>query len=104
MEDEYGDETEIKDINGNRKSSLTRRGPSGLRKQTDLEKIKKQRVPDSEHLSRMRALLVNEHQNDAFIHQLASGNSYIPVNLDPEGSREMGASFGDLYKRSSIKL
>ena len=52
----------------------------------------------------MRALLVAAHANDAFIKKLASGNSYIPVNLDPEGSKEMGASFSEVYKKSNMRL
>ena len=52
---------------------------------------KQERIPDTEHLARMRALLVAAHQNDNFIKKLAEGNSYVPANTDPEGSKnEMG--------------
>lgn len=64
----------------------------------------KQRVPDTEHLARMRALLVQAHTNDSFIKKLASGNSYVPKNGDPEGSKEMGQSFGQVFKKNSLKL
>ena len=66
--------------------------PGAIRRVLPVEKHM-QRIPDTEHLSRMRALLVAAHTNDAFIKKLANGNSYVPQNLDPEGSKEMGASF-----------
>ena len=66
--------------------------PGVIRRVLPVEKHM-QRIPDTEHLSRMRALLVAAHTNDAFIKKLATGNSYVPANLDPEGSKEMGASF-----------
>ena len=63
-----------------------------LRQVLPLEKIK-ERIPDTEHLARIRALLVAAHSNDAFIKKLSEGNSYVPMNGDPEGSKEMGPSF-----------
>ena len=44
------------------------------------------------------------HQNDAFIKKLAAGNSYVPSNLDPEGSKEMGASFSQVFKKRNLKI
>ena len=82
--------------NGDRKSTL-------IRRVLPVEKLKK-RVPDSDHLTRMRALLVAAHVNDAFIKKLAAGNSYIPANLDPEGSKEMGDSFSQVYMKSNVRL
>ena len=64
----------------------------------------KQRVPDSEHLTRMRALLVAAHQNDAFVKNVASGNSYVPQNLDPNGSKEMGASFDQVMQKRNARM
>ena len=52
----------------------------------------------------MRALLVQAHQNDSFIKKLAAGNSYVPANLDPEGSKEMGASFSQVFKKRNLKI
>ena len=68
-----------------------------------MDKIK-ERVPDTEHLTRMRALLVQAHSNDAFIKKLANGNSYVPRHGNPEGSREMGKSFGQVLKKNNQKL
>jgi len=68
-----------------------------------MDKIKK-RVPDTEHLSRIRAILVAAHQNEAFIKNLASGNSYVPAHLNPEGSKEMGTSFTQVYKKINLRL
>ena len=66
---------------------------------------KEPRIPDTEHLARMRALLVKAHQNDNFIKQLAAGNSYVPANTDPSASRdEMGMSFQDLYVKNNQKI
>ena len=48
---------------------------------------KQERIPDTEHLARMRALLVAAHQNDNFIKRLAEGNSYVPANADPDSSK-----------------
>ena len=59
----------------------------------------KKRIPDTEHLSRMRALLVKAHQNEYFIKKLAHGNSYIPDNLNPDGSKDLGESFEQLYAK-----
>ena len=65
----------------------------------------KERIPDTEHLARMRALLVAAHQNDNFIKKLAAGNSYIPENINPAGSQEeMGQSFQDLFSKRNKKL
>ena len=44
------------------------------------------------------------HSNDAFIKKLASGNSFVPQNVDPSGSKEMGASFAQVYKKRSNRL
>ena len=52
----------------------------------------------------MRALLVQAHSNDAFIKKLASGNSYVPKHGNPEGSKEMGKSFGQILKKNNQKL
>ena len=52
----------------------------------------------------MRALLVQAHSNDAFIKKLASGNSYVPKYGNPDGSKEMGKSFGQVFKKNNIKL
>ena len=66
---------------------------------------KEPRIPDTEHLARMRALLVKAHQNDNFIKQLAEGNSYIPAHTDPSASKdEMGMSFQDLYVKNNKKI
>lgn len=77
--------------------------PSSIRSVLPLDKIK-QRIPDTEHLKRMRALLVAAHTNDAFIKKLSEGNSYVPMNLDPDGSKEMGPSFSQVYKKGSARL
>ena len=64
-----------------------------------------ERIPDTEHLARMRALLVKAHQNEFFIKQLAEGNSYVPANTDPNASKdEMGMSFQDLYAKRNDKI
>ena len=66
---------------------------------------KAERVPDTEHLARMRALLVAAHQNEHFIKKLSEGNSYIPANADPGGSRtDMGQSFQEVYSKHNKKL
>ena len=64
-----------------------------------------ERVPDTEHLARMRALLVAAHQNEHFIKKLAEGNSYVPAHTDPHGStEEMGQSFQALYSARNKKI
>lgn len=52
----------------------------------------------------MRALLVAAHQNDAFVKKAANGNSYVPVNLDPEGSKDMGDSFDRVMQKRNLRL
>ena len=84
------------------KKTSSRRSPA-IKRVLPVEQLK-QRIPDSEHLARMRALLVQAHQNDAFIKKLAAGNSYVPANLDPEGSKEMGASFSQVFKKRNLKI
>ena len=81
----------------------SKRASPAIRRVLPQEK-KKQRVPDTEHLTRMRALLVQAHSNDSFIKNLASGNSYVPKHGNPEGSKEMGASFGAVYEKNTKRL
>ena len=80
--------------NSSARKSSAKKSPKGLKRvnsidQEELNKMR-QRVPDTEHLSRMRALLVKAHQNEYFIKKLAAGNSYVPENLNPEGSAHLG--------------
>ena len=68
-----------------------------------MEKIK-ERVPDTEHLTRMRALLLAAHQNDETLKLLTENKQYVPKNLDPSGSKEMGDSFASVMKKSKARL
>ena len=51
-----------------------------------MEKLK-ERIPDTEHLTRMRALLLAAHQNDETLKLLTESKQYVPKNLDSSGSR-----------------
>mmetsp|Transcript_578 Transcript_578/g.742 ORF Transcript_578/g.742 Transcript_578/m.742 type:complete len:86 (-) Transcript_578:1081-1338(-) len=68
-----------------------------------MEKIK-QRVPDTEHLTRMRALLLAAHQDDEMIKNLTENKQYVPKNMDPVGSKDMGDSFATVMKKSKARL
>ena len=76
------------------KASISKKRSTAIKRVLPMMDKIKERVPDTEHLTRMRALLVQAHSNDAFIKKLANGNSYVPRHGNPEGSREMGKSFG----------
>lgn len=86
---------------GAKKSS---KDAGGIRRTLPLEKLKK-RVPDTEHLTRMRALILAANQNDEMLQQLLHGKKdYLPRNMNPDGSKEMGGSFEAVMKKSKARL
>lgn len=100
VEDRMYDES-VSNMSSQRK--LPRAKSPKIKRVLPTDQLKK-RIPDTEHLTRMRALLVAAHQNDAFIKKLTDGNQYVPANLDPKGSLEMGHSFAQLLKRNGSRL
>ena len=68
------DEETIKSVAKSKKKMTT----ASIKRVLPNEDLLKQRIPDTEHLTRMRALLVAAHSNDAFIKKLSNGNSYVP--------------------------
>lgn len=57
----------------------------------------KQRIPDSDHLAKMRLFLINAHTNDNFVKELSDGGlvpSALKARLDKrkETEAELGES------------
>ena len=52
----------------------------------------------------MRALLVAAHTNEVPVKNIANGKSYVPQNVDPSGSKEMGASFDQVMQKRNARL
>ena len=96
-------DSEIEQSIGFSKRSQSVRPGSKFTRTLPTEKIK-QRVPDTEHLTRMRAILLEAHQNEATLKLLLENKQYIPKNLDPAGSAHMGDSFKEVMKKTKVRL
>lgn len=68
----------------------------------------RQRIPDSDHLAKMRAFLVEAHNNDNFVKEL-TGDALIPTNLKLRFEQrkmkdeDLGESFMQLMQKGDTK-
>ncbi len=68
----------------------------------------RQRIPDSDHLAKMRAFLVEAHNNDNFVKEL-TGDALIPTNLKlrleqrNRQDEDLGESFMQLMQKGNTK-
>jgi len=60
-------------------------------------------VPDTDHLSRMRAHLVAAHHHDDFIKSLAEGTSYMPNSLDRLGTDKSKEELGEKWEEIMLQ-
>ena len=69
-----------KTLSSGHQSQFSRKRPSYLPKLDKIPESVRQRIPDSDHLAKMRAFLVEAHNNDNFVKAL-TGDALIPTNL-----------------------
>jgi hypothetical protein len=59
---------------------ISNKRPSNLPKVDQVPEGARKRIPDNDHLAKMRVYLMNAHQNDNFIQNL-EGDGLIPTAL-----------------------
>jgi hypothetical protein len=70
----------------------------------------KQRVPDTDHLAKMRNYLVGIHQSDSLVRELSENGALIPTAIKmklekrKETEAELGESFFDLIARNNREM
>ena len=85
-------------------SIISNKRPSYLPKVNQVPDGARQRIPDNDHLAKMRVYLMNAHKNDNFIQNL-DGDGLIPTALRQrlEQRKETEAELGESFMELMIK-